>query len=211
MELKDYAQLLRPYFLLILGATVTFFVAGYLITLRKPPTFEASTTITVAKPLAAPPAESNYYQYDQYYSQLASAQFADTIANWLRSPGPVVEIYQKANLPPPSGSAAVVARTFRVSKGEDTTVISVTVKDKSEANALKIIETVKSEINNKIEELKSLNRDVGLFSVLTTPTSVFEVKTHPLISALLGGISGFVTFLVLSLLLATLSPRKRRQ
>ena len=209
MEFTDYLSILRRYAALVAGTTILFFSLGYLGTVRRPPSFEASTTLTVEKPQSIPQATSQFYQYDEYYSQLASTLFADTIANWLRSPGPVVEIYQKAGLTPPQGSAAVVGRTFRVSKGEDTTVITLTVQDRDSGDAAKIIETAKGVLNAKVDELKTRNNDPSYFTLAATPAEVFRLRQNPVMTALLGAVSGLFVSLVVAFVLASLKAPRR--
>jgi|GEM_PF-571712 len=209
MELKDYLALIKPYWWILVVLPLLFAVVGYVGTVRRPATFEASTTLTVEKPQAVPQATAPFYQYDEYYSQVAASLFADTVANWLRSPGPVVEIYQKAGLTPPQGPAAVVGRTFRVSKGEDTTVITLTVQHTDRGNAVLIVETAKSVLNSKVDELKSRNNDPSYFQLAATPAEVFEAKTNPILVGLMGVVSGFVVSLVLVLLWASLRPTRR--
>jgi capsular polysaccharide biosynthesis protein len=210
MELREYVELLRRYAWLIVGLPVAFFVIGYVVTVNRPPNFEASTTLTVEKPQAVPQATSPFYQYDEYYSQLAAALFADTIANWLRSPGPVVEIYGQADLPPPSGSAAQVARTFRVSKGQEASVITLTVADRNRDNAAKLIEVAKSVVNAKVDELRARNSDQSYFTVAATPAEVFEFTINPYLTAILGAVTGLIIALVFGLLFASLAPRRQK-
>lgn len=210
MELADYLTIIRRYAVLVVAIPILFAVVGYIGTLRRPPKYEGSTTLTVEKPQAAPQAASAFYQYDEYYSQLASTLFADTIANWLRSPDPVVEIYATAGLPVPSGGAAEVARTFRVSKGEETTVITLTIQDKDEGNAAKIIEAAKTVINKKVDELRVRNGgDPSYFSIDMTAAQVFTSQDNPVIIAILGAISGLILAFVLVFSFAFLRVGKR--
>lgn len=209
MELRDYLAMLRPYIWLIVGIPILLFVVGYIGTLRRPPTFEASTTLTVEKPQAVSQTTSTFYQYDEYYSQLAATLFADTIANWLRSPGPVVEVYEQAGLPPPQGNAAEIARTFRVNKGDETTVITLTVQDQEGGNAAMLAESAKSIINRKVDELRVRNNDPNYFSVDMTAAKVFEVTQNPWIIAILGAVTGLVVALVLAFLLVAIRPVKK--
>jgi len=208
MEFREYVALLARYTPLIVGLTLLFVIVGYTGTSQRPPRFEGSTTLPVEKPQSVPQAGSPFYQFDEYYSQLASALFADTIANWLRSPATVVEIYEMAGLAPRTGSAAQVGRTFRVSKAEDTTVITLTAVEPDRVTATSVIETAKSVINAKVDELKLRNNDPSYFVVAATPAKVFEIKTNPLLSAILGGVSGLIVSLVLASVLTTLWPRR---
>lgn len=208
MELRDYLHILRPYLALLIAIPVGLFLLGYVLSARQPVKYDASTTLTVEKQQAVPQAASNFYQYDKYYAQLAGTIFADTVAGWLRSPGPVVEIYTRAGLPVPSGSAADVGRVFRVGKGQNTTVMVLTVTDVSADNARKIIETAKSVVNDKIAELKSKNNDPSYFLISSTPTETFTVKPQPILTALLGGISGLIVAFALAFILAYLFPAR---
>lgn len=210
MEFREYVSLVARFTPLIVGLTLTFMIVGYVGTIRRPPRFEATTTLTVEKPQATAQSGSLFYQFDEYYSQLAAALFADTIANWLRSPATVVEIYEKAGQVPPVGSAAQVGRTFRVSKAEDTTVITLTVEEVDRATAENIIETAKSVINAKVDELKARNNDPSYFAVAATPAKVFEIKTDPTLTALLGGVTGLIVSLVVAFVLTSLSPWRPR-
>lgn len=210
MELRDYLAMLKPYTWLLVGIPVLFAFIGYIGTVRRPPTFEASTTLTVEKPQAIPQVASNFYQYDEYYSQLAAALFADTIANWLRSPGPVVEVYEQAGLTPPEGGAAEIARTFRVSKGDKTTVITLTVQNREGGNAARIAEAAKSVINRKVDELRVRNNDPNYFSIDMTAAKVFEVSTNPYLIAILGLVTGLVVALVFAFLLAAIRPVRQK-
>ena len=193
MEIKAYLSLIWRWFWLI---TLTALLGGslaYIVSMQIPPTYEASTIVTVARRVAA----------DSEYTSLSERPTA-TYVELLRKRTVLDEVISQLGL---NVDSRTLERQLRVGVIRDTALIRVTVSDRDPGRAAAIAGTLVDLVSMRGQEL--LGNDVTIrrynlhvidpaqvASLPVSPNIPLNVAVVAIISALLtlGGILIWVQF-----------------
>ncbi len=123
MELRDYVTLFNKSRQFIILGTLLVVAVTVLYTYFAKTTYDTSVTITVDRSNLTDQKDAPYYLYDDYYALQSSGLFADTVINWMQSPGIVQDVYRRANVGVPSvRTVAQLGKLFTVKKAPPSTV-----------------------------------------------------------------------------------------
>lgn len=143
MELREYLQIIKGAKLFIIGGTLVIMLVSALVIAMSSPEYDTSVTITVDK-TKLETTNSNFYQYDGFYTQQSNGFYADTVMNWLQSPSIVTDIYSQAKLDLPSvRNLTQLSKVFVVKKYPPATLgIKITSTNSSDSQKLLTASTI---------------------------------------------------------------------
>lgn len=162
MEFREYYKILRSNPSIVIYTIVIFVVTAYIWSNRQGEFYSASLNLNISRVETQNSAD---YRYDQFYRLQADEKIADAVEQWLKSPGTVSEILNKAGINVSSKSIRDLSKNFRAEKISSVTV-NVRYLSSSEEEAKKISSAVSAIIDERIKSLNSEARDPFWFKVL---------------------------------------------
>ncbi len=199
MELRQYLVVLQRGFGIILSITAIFTIIVTAIIYFSPSKYDATTSITVDRPISIDQKNVNYYLYDNYYSQQSSGLLADTIINWTSSPSIVKAIYARAGVVLPEvRKVASLGKIFTVRKLPPATV-SVTIRSDNESDGQVLLKATIAELKERSLDLSQVKggdqielHDSGVASAVVKPYWGLNLLISILTGLILGLFSVFI-------------------
>ncbi len=190
MELKEYYQILKINISVLIYAVIIAVVAVYIWSIKQSETYSTSLLLNVGRVETQSTAD---YRYDQFYRIQADDKFADTVSEWLKMPGVVQEISDKAGLNSNGKSLHQLAKTFSADKMSPQ-IIEVRFSPASPDEAGKIAGAIASVISEKTKALNADARDPNWFKVdpsnLITAKNTQDLRINLSVAALVGLVFG---------------------
>lgn len=137
------------------------------------------------------------YNYDQYYNITSSSTFADSLVNIFSSPNTVSQIYQKANLPLPSGDSDQLTRIIKSQKvSVNSQAIIVSIKTNNKNNTQILTNSLPQVIKENLDNLKKtgiIPQEIVVTSsepiILENENNILISMGAPIIAALIFGLT----------------------
>jgi capsular polysaccharide biosynthesis protein len=164
MELKEYYKIWRSQISVVIYAILIAVVIVYAWSVRESQIFSASLILNISRAETQPTVE---YKYDQFYRLGADEKFADTIAEWLKSPGVAKDIFDKAGANSDQKTMRSLSKSFQAEK-KSSEIVSLSFSSSSEDEAKKIATSVSSVISDKTKSLNADAHDQNWFQVETS-------------------------------------------
>jgi capsular polysaccharide biosynthesis protein len=95
MELKEYFSIIKKQFKLFLSVIIAVVASIFIYFIFRPVFFDTSLFLNITR---AGNQISEGYKYDNFYRLQADEKFAETIAQWLKSPRVVSDINKEAEI-----------------------------------------------------------------------------------------------------------------
>jgi capsular polysaccharide biosynthesis protein len=203
MELKDFINVLKNNWKLIISTSLLFLVAAIAVTYIIPVSYVASIDVYVTR--RAIEESESYYTYDGYYSTQSSVQYTDTVSGLFQTLQVVREAaseidlnkdYQKSEKEPSdlSSDTEYLKDTADKITVEDVApqVISVSFKDEDQKKAEIWVTSLGEVVQEKVSVL---NKDSdGNFRIDISPNPlVTEVSPSFVINSIVGLMFGLLT------------------
>lgn len=193
MEIKEYFQVLRRNWILIVVTIIVFCLVAFLVTKRQPYNYQASSAIEIVRYQTQRQADVLYFQYDNYYANQAASAVSDNAIGWLSSASTVAEIYQKAGYPLPTANIRNLGKTFTLQKKVSTSaVIDVAYSSRDQEQARNLIKTASEVVKERVEQQNKNDTSSVLSVRVNEPVSIADPKLTGLNTA----IAGFVGLLM---------------
>lgn len=161
MELKEYYKILKSNISVVIYAILIAVVVVYAWSVKKSETYSASLLLNISRTENQSTAD---YRYDQFYRLQADEKFAETIAEWLKSPGVSKDIFDKAGITTSEKTMRQLAKSFQAEK-LSSEIVSVKFSTQTEDEAKKIASIAASVVAEKTKNLNSETRDSNWFKV----------------------------------------------
>ncbi len=194
MDLKSYLKILGKNWILIVLIIVLFVGTTALLTARQPLTYSASSSIDISR-AERNQASVNYYQYDNYYSNLSANSISDNAVGWVSSPSIVAEIYKKAGIKLPKGDLKSLGKIFTAKKKTATApVIDISYTSENPEQSSNLINAAANVLKEKVEDYNK-SSDSGTFQVNTTAPVVIENEKPYAINLFIAAFAGLLVSL----------------
>lgn len=188
MELKDYLKILNRHKTMIVVLTLLIALAFWLFASYQPVVYDTSIAFNINRTAKQ---KTTDYQYDGYYAIQASNLFAQTIMSWLMTPSFLLEIYQQAGVEPNIDYLDKFANRFETKKFSPQNV-AVRFKERDEATAQKISQSIIKTIEAKAVESNKTSEGDSLFSVIGSQPVIVPYKMDIKIVTAVGLIVGLL-------------------
>ncbi len=187
MELKEYIKIIRKNFKLILSVAIITGISAFLFSIVQPLEYEVSLSLFVNKDKTQ---ETDDFKYDGYYALQTSEMIANSIVEWLKSPGIVNSIYQKAEVTYDFKNIKSYTKKFTVNK-MSTQYVEVKFKTNSEEDAEKISLAIVEVILFKVKDLGENSEQELSFLIESGTPVIIESKPDAILNLIIGLVSGF--------------------
>ena len=164
MELKEYYRIIKTHISVVIYAALIFIVAAYAWSVKKSETYSASLLLNITRAESQSTAD---YRFDQFYRLQADEKFAETLEQWLKSPGVAQDIFTKADVKTGKKSLRLLGKSFRAEKVAPN-IVEVTYGTASNEEAKKIADAIGAITVEKTKNLNREARDPNWFQVDAT-------------------------------------------
>ena len=186
MELKEYIEIIKKNFKLILSVAIITGLSAFLFSVLQPVKYEASLSLFINKDKTQ---ETDDFKYDGYYALQASEIIADSVEQWMKSPEVVDAIYQEAGIKHDFESFKNYTKKFTVKK-MSAQYIEVKFKANNREDAEKISAAVAEVTRSKIKALGENSGQELSFLVKNENPVIIESKPNVFFNLIIGLVSG---------------------
>lgn len=187
MELKEYYKIWRENISVVLYAVLVAVVSAYAWSAKESQIFSASLNLNVSRAETQPTAE---YKYDHFYRLEADEKFAETVAEWLKSPGVAKNIFEKAGANSDEKTMRELAKSFQAEKISPETV-RVRFSTQTDDEARKIAAAASAIVSEKTKSLNESARDPNWFKIDMSDLIVLKNSQDLRVNLALAAIAGF--------------------
>ncbi len=186
MELREYYKILKSNVSIVIYTAIIAVVIAYAWSVRASETYSTSLLLNISRAETQPTAD---YRYDQFYRLQADEKFAETIVEWLKSPGVAKDIFAKAGISADQKTIRQLSKSFRAEK-LSADLIAVQFSTRTNDEAARITPAIATVISDKTKSLNDDARDPNWFKVdMTNPViagNAQDLRINLGISALVG-------------------------
>lgn len=161
MELREYYKILKSNIAIVIYTAIIAAVIAYAWSMRASQTYSASLLLSISRTETQATAD---YRYDQFYRLQADEKFAETIVEWLKSPGVVKSIFEKAGVSADQKTMRQLAKSFKAEK-LSSNLIGIQYSTQTNDEAAHIAPAIESIISDKTKDLNSDSRDPTWFQI----------------------------------------------
>jgi len=170
MELREYYKILKLNMAVVFYTIIILVVVVYAWSVRQSETYSASLLLNISRTETQSSAD---YRYDQFYRVQADEKFSETIGEWLKMPGIVAEIMEKAKISQEGKTIRALSRSFQADRMAPE-IVEVRYSTTNHDDAKKISESLGIVIMEKVKSLNADAKDPNWFSV--TPSNLVILK-----------------------------------
>lgn len=172
---------------IIISLIIIAVLAGYIFTITRPTSYEASTLLILHKKPEPQEKRTDFYQYDNYYAIQAAGLEADNLSVIIASPSAVKEIYEKAEISLPVIALKKLAKTFKTKKVLAINVLDIFIEKPSEQEAKLLVKTAAEVLREKTDPK---------FNVEISEPIAKKVKGNLTLNTVVAGLIGLIVALL---------------
>jgi len=208
MDLKESMKPIIVYWWVIVLAVALTCGGIYLSNRSARPSWDGVVNVIVQQTIASYETGSDF-KYDGYYAVLANQQLSDTLETWLVSPDVVYEIFQRAQLNPPSDLNSL-SKVFSINK-EVSQSIRVVVNTGSQEEGEKLLSTMLEVMRERVEKTIVSYDNRPIFTVTGTNVLVLPHVADFRLQYGVGTAIGLLIGLLLTYFLYALGEEKSKK
>lgn len=180
--------LIRKWWKIIFVTTIFCMIFTYILIPRLPNRYDVSMDVVTSIPERVPSKE---YEFDGYYAMQAVDLFSDTIAGWLKSPGFVAQVFDRAQVQRPSKQLRGLGQFFTVKKISGQ-LVNLSFRTNNEKDATKLVGSTTQILKDSVENFNKSGDKKIAFSVLVNNPLIVQANVDPVASALVAGLIALV-------------------
>lgn len=197
MELREYFQVVRKYWVMMLVVTAVLVGGALLFRSQQPTSFSASRALTLSR---VNTQKTSDYKYDDFYAIQAVDLFNKTVAAWLQTPSDVLDVYKDAGVAAPTTSLNSLARVIKTTKISPQ-VLQVEFTHTNKDEAQKIADSIVKIVQREVDKQNEVETEQAYFHVDASETVVVETPKYYALVAIVAAILGVFVSYNLALLL----------
>lgn len=161
MELREYYKILRSNVSVIIYTAIIAIIITYAWSVKQSQTYSASILLNIGQTETQSTAD---YRYDQFYRLQADDKFAETVVEWLKTPGIAKNIFDKAGVSSDQKTMRSLSKSFQAEK-LSSNIVGVRYSTQNNDEAEHIAPAVSSIISEKTKFLNADARDPNWFQI----------------------------------------------
>jgi capsular polysaccharide biosynthesis protein len=161
MELREYYKILKTNVSVIIYTVVIAVVVVYAWSVRAAQVYNASLLLNISRTETQTTAD---YRYDQFYRLQADDKFAETVVEWLASPGVSQDIFAKAGINADQKTMRDLSKSFQAEK-LSSNLVSVKYSTETNDEAARIAPAIESILADRTKSLNSAAKDPDWFQI----------------------------------------------
>lgn len=170
MELKEYYKILKSNIAVVIYAIIIAAIAAYIWSVKVSQTYSTSLLLNISRTESQSTTD---YRYDQFYRLQADEKFAETVVEWLKSPGVAQDIFAKADANSNKKTMRQLSKSFQAEK-LSSDLVSIKYSTQTSDEAGKIAPAIESVISDKTKGLNSDAKDPNWFQVNMTNLTILK-------------------------------------
>ncbi|OQX50831.1 hypothetical protein B5M47_02940 [candidate division CPR3 bacterium 4484_211] len=189
MELREFLKPFQKNIGLILGVSLFFGAAAYLVSASLPLKYRASATVYVQR--VADESKGNYFTYEGYYAQKAAQEYADTVLGFLQSPDIIHRAVQIVYPKLDEARFKKIQKSIRAEKrAPQLVLVTVTLPNGSEAKQL--ISALAQAAQERAKLLNQSGNEAMQIDLLASEPLLEEIRPHKGLNSVVASGVGFV-------------------
>ncbi len=170
MELRECYKILKSNMSVVIYTMIIAIVAVYAWSVRQSQTYSASLLLNIGQTETQSTPD---YRYDQFYRLQADDKFAETIVEWLKSPGTAKNIFDKAGVSSDQKTMRNLSKSFQAEKLSSNLVgVRYSTEDNTEAEH--IAPVIASVISEKTKAINADARDPNWFQIAASDLIILK-------------------------------------
>jgi len=161
MELREYYKILKANASVVVYAIVIAVVVAYAWSVRVSQAYNVSLLLNISRTGSQSTSD---YRYDQFYRLQADDKFAETVVEWLKSPGVSQDIFAKAGVNSDQKTMRDLSKSFQAEK-LSSNLVSVKYSIETNDEAAKIAPVIESILADHTKNLNSAAKDPNWFQI----------------------------------------------
>ena len=170
MELREYYKIIKLNISILIYTAIIAVVIVYAWSVRKSQTYSASLLLNISRTEAQSTTD---YRYDQFYRLQADDKFAETIVEWLKSPGVARDMFNKASVGADQKTMRQLSKSFRAEK-LSSNLVGIQYSIQTDNEGEKISSAIENIISEKTKILNADARDPNWFRIGTSNLVVLK-------------------------------------
>jgi len=170
MELREYYKILKANISVVIYTAIIAVVIAYAWSVRASQIYSASLLLNIARTETQSTAD---YRYDQFYRLQADDKFAETVVEWLKSPGISQDIFAKAGINSDQKTMRDLSKSFQAEK-LSSNLVGVRYSTETSDEAAHIAPAIAAVISDKTKSLNSAAKDPDWFQI--DPSNLIILK-----------------------------------
>ncbi|MFH0852648.1 MAG: hypothetical protein V1845_03530 [bacterium] len=138
------------------------------------------------------------YEFDGYFSVKAANEFADTVAQWTKSPAVINDIYRKAGVSPPAEALKSFYQKIGAQKMSPQ-YVEIKFNSDTAQDGTKIAKAIGGVFTEKAEQASKLSGDV-VFSVVSSEPVITKNQGSFISGGIIALVAGFLLAIFIILL-----------
>lgn len=195
MELPNYLSVIKKQWVIILLTLLIVFGGSLIFTSTQKANFEGSTSLWITPVSSIGKKDVPYYEYDSYYTIQAGQLYASTIANWIKNPDVVSEIYTRAGLDLNITKLKDVDKIIKVTVGTGTTsnmVVNLKITHSNHDELQNLISSAIQLSQEKTQNFNSQSQQKITFNLSGSDPIIIRNQSNYLINGLIGLVAGLI-------------------
>ncbi|MCX6762281.1 MAG: Wzz/FepE/Etk N-terminal domain-containing protein [Candidatus Moranbacteria bacterium] len=161
MELREYYKILKSNMSVVIYTAIIAIIIAYAWSVKQSQTYSASILLNIGQTETQSTAD---YRYDQFYRLQADDKFAETVVEWLKTPGIAKNIFDKAGVSSDQKTMRSLSKSFQAEK-LSSNIVGIRYSTQNNDEAEHIAPAVSSIISEKTKSLNADARDPNWFQI----------------------------------------------
>jgi len=161
MELREYYKILKENISVVIYTAIIVIIISYAWSARTSQIYNASLLLNIGR---TETQSTTDYRYDQFYRLQADDKFAETVVEWLKSPGVSQDIFAKAGISADQKTMRDLSKSFQAEK-LSSNLVSVGYSTETNDEAARIAPAISAVISDKTKSLNSAAKDPDWFQI----------------------------------------------
>lgn len=161
MELREYYKILKSNISVVIYTVIIAVVFVYAWSVRTSQVYNASLLLNISRTESQTTSD---YRYDQFYRLQADDKFAETIVEWLKSPGVAQDIFTKAGISSDQKTMRGLSKSFQAEK-LSSNLVGIQYSTGTNDEAARIAPVIATVVSDKTKSLNADARDPNWFQI----------------------------------------------
>jgi capsular polysaccharide biosynthesis protein len=175
MEFKEYLAIIKANFKLF-GSIITFVIlSSFSYFYLQPTSYEASLVMNITR---SGLQKSDQYKFDDFYRLQADEKFAETLAQWIKSPRLALDIWTRAGNNSENLSLRQLSKLFKAEK-LSSQIVSVKFSTTDLEKSKKISESIVEIISRETAILNQDQQEENWFKIVALDPVILISRINP--------------------------------
>lgn len=175
MEFKEYLAIIKSNFKIFGSIVAIVILASFSYFYLKPISYEVSLVLNITRNGLQ---KSDQYKFDDFYRLQADEKFAETLAQWIKSPRVALDIWTAAGNSPENLSLGQLTKLFKAEK-LSSQIVSVKFSTANPETAKKISDSIIKIVSRETVALNQDQQEENWFEIVALSPVILVSRINP--------------------------------